>query len=426
VQVVMDPNQGNGKLAANLVHFSRILRSCGLPVGTGTILHAVEAVSLVGLREREDFYWTLHAVFVSHPRHRLIFDQAFWIFWQNPRILEKSISNLLPEVRIPHDSAQTRQVNRRLAESLLQSFQSLDTLSDDEREVDFKATLTYSGKERLGEADFESMSREEMEQAKRAIELMKVAFHESPTRRYRTHRSGERVDLRGTIRQSMRTGAGEISLVRRKRKYRTTPVVVLCDISGSMSEYSRMVLHFAHVLMMCRAHVWCFVYGTRLTNITRQLGTRDVDEAMDRVSDSVVDWYGGTRIGDCLKAFNQNWIRRLPMHLATVLIVTDGLERSENSILESQISLLHRSCQRLIWLNPLLRYDGFEPRVSGVRAMLPHVDAFLPVHNLTSLNELARKLSCGEFNSQSELRKSRTFWQYKMKQAASSKPETDE
>ncbi len=420
----MEAENGNGKLVANLVHFGRILRSCGLPVGTGTILHAVEAVSLIGLHNREDFYWTLHAVFVNHPRQRLIFDQAFHIFWKNPRILEKSISNLLPQVRVPPDAENSRPIVRRLSESLLQSLVTQETISEDDQQVDFKASLTYSNAERFMEVDFESMSQDEMRQAKKAIETMRVAFHKAKTRRYRVHQSGERVDLRNTMRQSMRCGAGEIALIRRKRRFRTTPVVVLCDISGSMSEYSRMVLYFAHVLMMCRADVWCFVFGTRLTNITRQLRSRDVDVAMDKVSDSVLDWHGGTRIGDCLKTFNNNWIRRLPMYLATVLVVTDGLDRSENNNLKSQISLLHRSCQRLIWLNPLLRYEHFEPRVSGVRAMLPHVDAFLPVHNLISLYELAEKFSSGAFDNDSELRKSRTLWKNKMNQATLNQPQS--
>ena len=412
--------ESSGQFVTNLVHFGRILRSSGLPVGTGRILDAVRAVRLVGISDREDFYWTLHAVFVNHPRQRLIFDQAFRVFWKNPRIFERSISTLLPETRVPHSEESAEELARRLVESLYPGRESGDLVSETKEEIELRESLTYSDRERLQKADFDKMSRAEMEQAKQAVKNMRVAFNRIPTRRYRVHASGNKLDMRKTLKQSCRGSADAISLVRCKRQLRKMPVVVLCDISGSMSEYSRMILHFSHVLMSSRSSVSCFVFGTRLTNITRQLRTRDVDCAVDEISDSVADWYGGTRIGECLKEFNRNWIRRLPIHMAVVLLVTDGLDRSETGELEPQISLLHRSCKQLIWLNPLLRYDQFEPRVSGVRTMLPHVDAFLPVHNLKSLNELAESLSSEAYKNEPFLRKHREYWRAQMLKARSS------
>ncbi len=406
-----------GVFVDNLVHFGRILRASGLPVGTGRILTAVRAVGLVGIANRDDFYWTLHAVFVSHPRHRFLFDQAFQVFWKNPNILERAISQLLPEVRIPEQGESAPELARRLSESLYPP-QSMDEQFDElEPEYELQASLTYSDQERLQKIDFESMSRAEMEQAKQVIAALRIAFQEIPTRRYRRHVRGEKLDMRKTLRQSLKGSADTISLVRKKRCKQAPPVVLLADISGSMSEYSRMVLHFAHTLMLSRKQVWCFVFGTRLTNISRELKIRDVDCALADIADSVEDWYGGTRIGECIKVFNHTWIRRLPLHKATVLLVTDGLDRSESIDLAPQVQLLKRSCKELIWLNPLLRYEEFEPRVGGIRAMLPHVDAFLPVHNLDSLRALTDVLNRKNSSTVAGLRKHRSFWRQKLADA---------
>ena len=401
----------SGQFVANLVHFGRILRSSGMPVGTGRILDAVQAVRLVGVSNRQDFYWTLHAVFVNHPRHRYIFDQAFDVFWKNPRMLERSISQLLPETRVPQRE-DSKELARRLTESLYPGSVAEEMLAESEEEIEFKASLTFSDRERLRSTDFDAMSQSELVEAKKAIAKMRVAFDRIPTRRYYVDALGKKLDMRRTLKSSLRGSADTISLVKNKRKMKQVPVVLLCDISGSMSEYSRMILHFGHVLTRCRKEVSCFVFGTRLTNITRQLRIRDVDCAMDEIADSVVDWYGGTKIGECLKYFNRNWVRRLPLHTAVVLLVTDGLDRSESGGLESQISLLQRSCKQLIWLNPLLRYDQFEPKVSGIRKMLPHVDAFLPVHNLESLTDLADVLA--KDGAASDLQRNRVYWNLKL------------
>ncbi len=405
---------GQGVFADNIVHFGRILRASGIPVGTGRILDAVRAVECVGIANRGDFYWTLHSVFVSHPRHRYIFDQAFEVFWKNPRVLEKAISQLLPEVRVSKQDQSSKEIARRLAESLYQRQLSEDFVDELDPEYEFRASLTYSDRERLQKVDFESMSSEEMRQAKQAISTLAVAFREISTRRFRMHASGTKLDMRKTLRQSLKGSADTISMVKKKRNDQSPPVVLLADISGSMSEYSRMVLHFAHTLMLSRKHVSCFVFGTRLTNVTRQICIRDVDCALDEIADTVQDWYGGTRIAACLKSFNRTWVRRLPLHKASVLLVTDGLDRSESVALAPQVQLLKRSCKELIWLNPLLRYEGFQPKISGIRTMLPHVDAFLPVHNLESLQSLAEILSRKSGTNDAQLRKHRSFWRQQL------------
>ena len=406
-----------GTFVDNLVHFGRILRASGLPIGTGRILTAVRAVEQVGIQNRNDFYWTLHSVFVSHPRHRYLFDQAFEVFWKNPRVLEHAMSQLLPETRIPEQEQSTTEMARRLAESLYPHQCADEQFDELEPEVELRASVTYSERERLQQIDFESMSSAELAQAKQAITELSVVFAQIPTRRFRAHVAGDKLDLRSTLRQSLKGSSDTISLVRKKRAFQARPVVLLADISGSMSEYSRMVLHFAHTLMLSRKHVACFVFGTRLSNITRQLRIRDVDCALDQIAYAVEDWYGGTRLGECIKNFNRTWVRRLPLHKATVLLVTDGLDRSESVSLAPQIKMLQRSCKELIWLNPLLRYDEFEPRVSGIRAILPHVDAFLPVHNLDSLRSLVTVLNASSDARAAELRKHRTYWHQKLVEA---------
>jgi uncharacterized protein with von Willebrand factor type A (vWA) domain len=206
---------------------------------------------------------------------------------------------------------------------------------------------------------------------------------------------GPRIDLRGTLRTSLRGNADVIPLRRRAQRKEHPPLAVLCDISGSMSRYSRMFLHFLHAITNDRDRVHTFLFGTRLTNVTRHLRHRDVDVALAGVARAVADWSGGTRIGASLKEFNLRWSRRVLAHNAVVLLISDGLDRDAGADLSEAMERLHKSCRRLIWLNPLLRFDGFEPVALGVRLMLPHVDAFLPAHNIDSLADLARALAPG-------------------------------
>ncbi len=407
----------------NLVHFARVLRASGLPIGTGRILEAIRAVSVVGLDSREDFYWTLHAVFVNHPRQRLIFNQAFHVFWRNPRVLERAMSLLLPKLRVPQNMKSNQELARRLSESLYPTDSNQELVRDVNPQLDLRASLTYSDQEKFQEVDFESMSRDELEQAKRAIAKIRVLFKELPTRRYRVHNRGQLLDMRKTLQRSLRNMGETVSLIKKKKATKQPPVVLLCDISGSMSEYSRMMLHFFHLLSMSRNQVSCFVFGTRLTNITRQLKHRDVDYALNKVSEQVEDWHGGTRIGECLAEFNRNWIRRLPLHSSIVILVSDGLERSESGNLEQHIAMLHRSCRRLVWLNPLLRYEEFEPKVSGIRAILPHVDEFRSVHNLKSLDALAQSLTMCDGRNSHLLVQHRKDWRKRLR--ATSNPVRD-
>ena len=319
------PAETSGRLAANLMHFARTLRAAGLPVGTGAVLDALRAVEATGLARRDDFYWTLHAVFVRRADQRPLFDEAFHVFWRNPRLLERVTSLLLPTVETP-PRGDARPLSRRLSEALFAGAER-EARAREEEEVEFDATLTWSDREILRERDFEQMSAAELAQAKAAIAKLRFAVPPAPTRRYRPHSRGSLIDMRTTLRRSLRRGAGEVLLVRRRRLRRPAPIVVLCDISGSMSRYSRVLLHFAHALARDRTRVHSFVFGTRLTNVTRQLRDRDVDAAIERAGEAVADWSGGTRIGQCLDRFNRDWSRRVCGQGAVVLFISDGLDR---------------------------------------------------------------------------------------------------
>jgi len=388
-----------GRLAENVMHFARVLRAAGLPIGPDRVVDALRALRIAGIERREDFYWALASVFLSKREQQELFDQAFHIFWRDPKMLERIMSLLLPQIYGRTGLAEPPEASKRLSDALYAKREQGPEQGRDQ-EIEIDASLTFSQSELLQYADFESMSGEELAQAKKLIARLRLPIPEAKTRRFHPDARGTAVDLPATLRASLRGGAQIIALKRRSRVTRHPPLVVLCDISGSMSRYSRMFLHFLHAITNDRDRVHTLVFGTRLTNVTRHLRSRDVDIAMNRVAAAIQDWAGGTRIGACLEQFNHNWSRRLLGQNAVVLLISDGLDRDIGAGLGREMERLHKSCRKLIWLNPLLRYEGFQPRPSGIRAMLPHVDAFMPVHNIESLVDLARELEQGKWQRQ--------------------------
>jgi hypothetical protein len=389
-----------GKLAENVMHFARVLRAAGLPIGPDRVVDALRALEVAGIGRREDFYWTLVTVFLSKREQQDLFDQAFHIFWRDPQMLQRIMSLMLPQIYGSTGHAEETPTSRRLSEALGAN-EAQAQGEEPLQPAEFDPSLSFSQSELLQHADFETMSGAELAQAKKLIARLRLPMPETLTRRFRPDARGAGIDLRATLRASLRGGAQIIDLKRRSRIRRHPPLVVLCDISGSMSRYSRMFLHFLHAITNDRDRVHTLVFGTRLTNITRHLRNRDVDIAMNRVTGAIQDWAGGTRIGACLAEFNRKWSRRLLGQNAVVLLISDGLDRELGAGLGAEMERLHKSCRKLVWLNPLLRYEGFQPRPSGVRAMLPHVDAFLPVHNIESLVDLARELEHGKWQRHS-------------------------
>src|SRR4051812_9962654 len=374
------------QLSENVVHFARALRKAGVPVGPDRVMDGLRALELSGIESRDDFYWTLAAVFLSRQEQFELFDHAFRLFWSERQLLDRTRHGF--PVPAP-DSSQNKMPNR-IAEALglTNKVPMRSDREDDEPEI----LVSASELERLRRRDFETMTTAELEQAKRLLAGLRLPIPLMATRRLHPDVHGPRVDLRATLRASLRGSAEIIALRRRSYRRRHPPLVVLCDISGSMSRYSRMFLHFLHAITSDRDRVHCFVFGTRLTNISRQLRHRDVDVALAAISQSVKDWSGGTRIGATLKQFNQRWSRRVLGQNAVVMLISDGLDRDAGEDLSGQIERLHKSCHELIWLNPLLRFEDFQPKAAGVRLMLPHVDAFLPAHNIQTLTDLAHSL----------------------------------
>jgi uncharacterized protein len=381
-----------GQLAANVLHFARVLRKAGLPIGTDRPLLALRALQVAGIGARADLHAVLQACLIDRVEHRAVFDQAFHVFWRDPELLAEVMRLLLP----PSGRGEPRQrqgASQRLLDALARSPPASQRRSEvtDARSAGV-VQLSWSDRERLRKADFDSMTGAEWAAAQRIVCALQPLFARLVTRRDAPATRGSRPDLRQLLRAAARHGGESAVLPRRMRRTRSEPLVVIVDISGSMARYSRMFLHFIHALANgthgVGVRVSAFVFGTRLTAVSRQLRARDPDEAIARVVSRVDDWAGGTRIGACLKDFNQHWARRLPLERSTVLLLTDGLEHARIEVLSAQAERLARSCRRLFWLNPLLRYEAFEPRAQGIRALLPHVDRFLPVHNIESLQQL--------------------------------------
>ena len=392
----------NPRLAQNITHFARALRKAGLPIGPGRVIDAIRAVEAAGFTQKEDFYWTLHACFVNRPEHRAVFAQVFRLYWRDPRYLEHMMAMMIPAVRGVQEDRVAQAAEKRAAEALLDGVDRdapprSEDEQDKETEIEIDASMTMSGEERLRSLDFEQMSTAEMAEAKRMIAKLALPVKPIASRRAQAALRGRQIDWRRTMRGAMRRGGELHHLSLSHPKPRWPNLVVLCDISGSMSQYSRVVLHFLHAVANTKgagwAKVYAFTFGTRLTNITRHMQQRDVDAALKAAGAEAQDWEGGTRIGACLHDFNRDWSRRVLGQGAVVLLITDGLDRDDPDMLAREMERLHLSARRLIWINPLLRWDGFAPKARGIAAMLPHVDSFRAGHSIASLEELADAIS---------------------------------
>ncbi len=381
----------DGRLADNIIYFARTLRKAGMRVGPAAVVDAIDAVLAAGIGNRDDFYWTLHAVLVTRHEDHAVFDEAFRLFWKSRELIEKMLAMFSPVAPDHREKEKPRAAEQRVSEALFEGHKGKGP--DEIPEVEVDARFTVSGSEVLREKDFAQMSAAELAEARQAIAKLALPHDLVRTRRFKADPRGRRVDQRAMMRSALRTGGDLILPKFRSPREIHPPLVVLADISGSMSQYSRIFLHFLHALTEKRRRVHTFVFGTRLTNITRQMRHRDPDEALADCSKAVKDWSGGTRIGDTLAEFNRLWSRRVLGQGATVLLITDGLERDDVAGLSAEMERLHKSCRRLVWLNPLLRFEGFEAKARGVRAMLPHVDEFRAVHTLNALSDLCASLS---------------------------------
>jgi uncharacterized protein len=384
-----------GRLAENIVHFARALRKAGVRVGPAQVQSAVEAVAAAGFTHKTDFYHTLRATLIHRAEHLEVFDQIFAMFWRDPEFIEHMIHLMSPTLRKDAEERKKKAAERRAADALTDTETPPRDIPERE-ELTMDARISWSASERLRAMDFEQMSAAEIREAARAVRALSLPVKPVPTRRSIASPAGRRPDLRATLRRSLRRG-GEVERIEmRKRRTRPPDLVALCDISGSMSVYSRMLMHFLHAVTWAPERGWgrvsAFTFGTRLTNVTRALALKDPDLALAAAGRDAQDWEGGTRIGEALRRFNVDWSRRVLGQGAVVLLITDGLERGDTALLEREIERLRLSCRQLIWLNPLLRWDGFAPKAAGIRAILPHVDSFHACHSLDSLADLSSAL----------------------------------
>jgi len=377
------------KLAANVMHFARLLRRAGLPVGAADTIAATQALATIDLADRRQVQAALRCVMIHRHEHDDIFEHAFALFWRDPAAAMHAAAMSILGEKSPSPQPPTPG-QRRVAEALAAP---RPTRPRDDQPPELDAVMTVSDREALQTMDFEQMTAAEINNAKSEIHRLRLPLDLRKTRRHRPDPTGPRIDLAATLRRSLRQGGEITSLARTRRIVRPPPLVVLCDISGSMARYAQILLHFLHAVANDRRRVEVFLFGTRLSNITRQLKHRDAEVAFQMVAHAVPDWSGGTRIGEALAEFNHRWAKRVLGQGAVVLLVTDGLDRDGAAGLAENMDRLHRSCRRLIWLNPLLRWDGFQPKSQGIRAMLPYVDEFRTVHSLDSLRALVDLLS---------------------------------
>lgn len=399
------------RVSGNLLRFGRRLRSAGMPVGSGNVLALVEAVNAVGVTRRDDVYSAAKATLVSRPEQIPLFDAEFRRFWhdlvnQEAPMFTEAIHGDEETIGTPDSSSRKKDSESGQGargtdpDKMVLAIEGTDDVQDigetEEYEAPPEDVLIFSASEALRKKDFAQFSPDELAEARRMIESMNWRLGTRQTRRLQRAVNGEYIDYRATLRAAMKQGGVPLELRWRERKERMRPLVLICDISGSMDRYSRLLLRFVHALEHGLDAVEVFVFGTRLTRITRELRKKNVDQAIADVVASVDDWSGGTRIGESIKTFNYKWSRRVLRSSATVVVISDGWDRGDPQLLGSEMARLQRSCRRVIWLNPLLGAPGYQPLTQGIRASLPYVDHFLPIHNLKSLEALARLLGAVE------------------------------
>ncbi len=410
-----------GTVRANLLRLGRRLRQAGMSVGPGQILEFVDALDRVSLARYDDVFYAARATLVTRPEQLPVFKAEFDQFWYDllqERMMpleeyltsdEERAGKPRPGDKPDEHKKKGQPGSSQESEHSVLAIEGVDEGGDigdtEDYETPPEDVLLFSAREALRKKDFSQFSDEEIAEARRIMADMSWRLSTRETRRKRRAVRGDFIDYRRTLRQSMKQGGVPMELKYRSRKHRMRPLVLICDISGSMDRYSRMLLRFVHALEHGLDAVEVFVFGTRLTRITRELRKRDVDQAIEDVVASVDDWSGGTRIGEAIKTFNYEWSRRVLRSGATVVVISDGWDRGDPDLLGDEMARLQRSCRRLIWLNPLLGAPGYQPLTQGIRAALPSIDHFLPVHNLKSLETLAELL--GESDEQPPRRRAR-------------------
>ena len=380
-------DQSYSQLVRSVVEFINLLRKAGINIGTDVAIKATQAISLVPLTRHVDLYWALKASLISTHRDEEIFNQVFALYWGNAKLPDSALAVSLPKSKVKSKSEKT------FSKRTLDAFNSIPKQSP-HADTEIEAIhLSWSDQQRLQTMDFEAMSSEEFLQAQSLLNKMKLAFKPIPARRFISTAQRKKIDFRRTLKSAAQYDLQIIDLKFKKPKLEYPSLILLVDISGSMNRYSRIMLKFAHLLNQAREHVNVFLFATKLTPITKLLSQRDIEESLQQVAEQVTDWNSGTRIGQCIKYFNNNHLKNIINSKSQVIFVTDGLDRGDQELLEQQLQRLKRTSKTVVWLNPLLRYDSYEPKAKGAAVLDKVADQMLPIHNLQSLEQLVEFLN---------------------------------
>jgi uncharacterized protein with von Willebrand factor type A (vWA) domain len=389
--------------AQRALAFARLLRRAGVKTTTGQAMDFVRAIEHIDISRREEFREAARACLVTHKDDLPVFDRLFDLYWRakpeyTDGLLQQSDPDDLIELA-PEEGEEAEETEGSSIEGArgrrLDAIEAIEEAEEGEgSETESLAdAFSYSPAEILREKDFADFTEDELAQIRRFMQQLTWQIGRRRSRRKVASPKGRFIDPRRTMRRSLQSGGVPLTLARRQTKTKPRQLVVICDVSGSMDRYSRILLQFIYAVENGMAKVEAFVFGTRLTRVTRLLKHQDIDEAMRRVAREVQDWSGGTRIGQSLQSFNQEWARRVLRNGAVVLIISDGWDRGDPQLLAQEMARLQRSCYRLIWLNPLLGSPRYEPLTRGMQAALPYIDDFMPIHNFASLEALAKHLS---------------------------------
>ena len=384
--------QISSRLEDAITVFGRFLRQAGYPVGSGEIMEAVKAVNYIKIEKREDFRQALKTCLLSNYKLIPLFDQLFEIYWRNPDKIE-NVSNILKRLNESRIDVEKKNLIKENIEDIFKKQFSETNTPDQELDKSDKVNIhLYSPFEQLKSKRFDHYSDEELEEAKKFINNRTWELPKRRLRRLRSGKFGNKLDIRNTIRNNIFPSQDFVQLSWKKPKVKARPLVILMDISGSMDHYTRILMHFIHSINSIGERVEAFTFGTRLTRITKYLKEKSVNDSIEIINGLVKDWSGGTKIGETMQQFNYRWARRILGNGTIVLIITDGWDTGNTKLLGQEFDRLHRSCYRLIWLNPNLGYQDFEPITKGVQIIMKYADDFLPIHNLQCLDDLGNML----------------------------------
>ena len=377
------------KLLENILRFIRLLRNSGIKIGNQSSIDALNSIKILKIGNRNEFYWALYSNLIYRNEDTEIFDQCFHLFWQNPKILQQMFNLLLPQIGTQKAPTTNKKQLKRISDNIQK--QNKDVNIEKKDEIIFDSQMSWSNKSALNTKDFEMMSLEEIHQAEKEIKKFLIKSKTQISRRWKKNDQSTKISTKYTIKKSVKNN-GIIHLAFKERIKKFRPIVILIDISGSMESYSRMMLFLSHILIQQYKDIEVFTFGTKLTRITNFLKNKDVDLSLDKVGKFVNDWAAGTKITSSIKDFNFNWSRRLLTQNQTLLLITDGLERDDSQNLDFEINRLSLFANNIIWLNPLLRYKKFEPKVNSIKTILRHVDKHLPIHNFNSIRNLVENI----------------------------------